>query len=81
MRVLIIVLVIVFLILGALFGALNPETVGYDFLFAHVEARKGTALLIAMLIGWLLGGALCWAGTGLLRRRYASRMHDDGHTT
>ncbi|MEO7150015.1 MAG: LapA family protein [Rhodanobacteraceae bacterium] len=69
MRASIVVLVVAFLILGALFGALNPGIVGYDFLFAHVEAPKGTALLVAILIGWLLGGALCWAGKGLLRRR------------
>lgn len=67
MRLLIVALVIAFLIFGALFGALNPGIVGYDFLFAHVAVSKGTALLIAMLIGWLLGGALCWAGTGLWR--------------
>lgn len=81
MRVLIVVLVVAFLIFGALFGALNPGTVGYDFLFAHVEARKGTALLIAMLIGWPLGGALCGAVTGLLRRRRAPRAHDGGNAT
>ncbi|MEO6967456.1 MAG: DUF1049 domain-containing protein [Rhodanobacteraceae bacterium] len=68
MRALIVVLVIAFLILGALFGALNPEPVGYDFLFARIVVSKGTAFLLAMLFGWLLGGALCWAGTGLRRR-------------
>lgn len=71
MRALIAILVVVFLILGALFDALNPQPVGYDFLFAHFEIPKGTALLIALLIGWLLGGALCWAGTGLIRQRAA----------
>ena len=69
MRALIAVLVVVFLILGVVFGALNPERVGYDFLFVHFRLSKGVALLAALLIGWLLGGALCWAGSGLLRRR------------
>ena len=71
MRVLTLVLVIAFLALGALFGALNPQVVSYDFLFGSVNVSKGTALLLAMLVGWLLGGALCWAGSGLTRKRKA----------
>ena len=74
MRALVVALVIAFLILGALFGALNPQVVSYDFGFADLQVSKGSALLIALLIGWLLGGALCWAGSGLVRqRRQASR--------
>ena len=69
MRALVVALVIAFLILGAVFGALNPQMVGYDFGFAHIQISKGTALLIALLVGWLLGGALCWAGSGLARQR------------
>lgn len=69
MRVLIVVLVIVFLLAGAAFGALNPQAVDYDFLFVHAQVPKGAALLVAMLIGWLLGGALCWAGGGIVRQR------------
>jgi uncharacterized membrane protein YciS (DUF1049 family) len=68
MRALVVVLVIAFLILGAGFGALNPQLVAYDFGFAHLRIPKGSALLIALLIGWLLGGALCWAGSGLARQ-------------
>lgn len=73
MRALIAVLVVVFLLLGVVFGALNPERVDYDFLFAHFRLSKGVALLAALLIGWLLGGSLCWAGSGLLRRRGARK--------
>jgi len=69
MRALVVVLVIAFLILGAVFGALNPQVVAYDFGFAHVQVPKGSALLVALLTGWLLGGALCWAGSGLARQR------------
>lgn len=71
MRVLTLVIVIAFLALGALFGALNPQVVSYDFLFGSIKVSKGTALLLAMLVGWLLGGALCWAGSGLARQRKA----------
>ncbi|HEY3522013.1 MAG TPA: lipopolysaccharide assembly protein LapA domain-containing protein [Rhodanobacteraceae bacterium] len=76
MRALIAILVVLFLILGVVFGALNPQHVRYDFLFAHFEISKGVALLLALLIGWLLGGALCWAGSGLARR--APRESRDG---
>jgi len=69
MRALIVALVIVSLILGALFGALNPQVVSYDLGLAHLQVSKGSALLIALLIGWLLGGALCWAGSGMARQR------------
>lgn len=68
MRALVVVLVIAFLIFGAVFGALNPQVVAYDFGFAQLQAPKGSALLVALLIGWLLGGALCWAGSGLTRQ-------------
>lgn len=82
MRALIVVLVVAFLLFGAAFGALNPQPVAYDFLFARVEVSKGTALLLAMLIGWLAGGALCWAGTGLLRRRgLRARAREQGGRT
>ncbi|MER3546395.1 MAG: DUF1049 domain-containing protein [Rhodanobacteraceae bacterium] len=74
MRALTAILAVAFLILGVVFGALNPQRVTYDFLFAHFEISKGVALLIALLIGWLLGGALCWAGAGFARR--ASRTDD-----
>lgn len=69
MRALVIAVVIAFLILGAMFGALNPQVIDYDFGFAQLRVSKGTALLVALLIGWLLGGALCWAGFGSASRR------------
>lgn len=69
MRALIILLVIAFLLFGAAFGALNPQAVAYDFLFMHADVPKGAALLIAILIGWLLGGAMCLAASGIARQR------------
>ncbi|HEX6612758.1 MAG TPA: LapA family protein [Rhodanobacteraceae bacterium] len=69
MRAVVVVLVIAFLAFGALFGALNPQVVAFDFGFARLQVPKGSALLVALLVGWLLGGALCWAGSGLARRR------------
>ncbi len=80
MRALIAILVVAFLILGVVFGALNPQRVAYDFLFAHFEISKGVALLFALLMGWLLGGALCWAGSGLARRRAPRKSPADERT-
>lgn len=77
MRAFVLVLVIAFLILGAVFGALNPQAVVWDFGFAQLQVPKGISLLIALLIGWLLGGALCWAGSGLARQR---RFPSSGRT-
>lgn len=78
MRALVVVLVIAFLVLGAIFGALNPQVVAYDFGFARLQAPKGSALLIAVLVGWLLGGALCWAGSGLARQhKFGSRSRGE----
>lgn len=73
MRALVVAVVIAFLVLGAMFGALNPQVIDYDFGFAQLQVSKGAALLIALLLGWLLGGALCWARFGSAqRRRFAS---------
>jgi lipopolysaccharide assembly protein A len=77
MRVLIAVVVVASLLLGVVFGALNTQSVRYDFLFAHFEISKGVAALAALLIGWLLGGALCWAGSAPARRRGARKPADD----
>ncbi len=62
-----VVLVLVCLAAGALFAALNPGAVRYDFLFAHIALPRGLAILAALLAGWLLGGAMAWAG--LVRQR------------
>jgi len=70
MRLVLILLVLVFAAGGAIFGALNGETVSYDFYFAALSAPKGAMLIAAVFIGWLLGGALVYFGLVLgLRRR------------
>jgi uncharacterized integral membrane protein len=56
MRLVLILIVIVFLALGALLGALNAERITVDFYFAQLTAPKGALLLTAVAIGWLLGG-------------------------
>ncbi|MDN5923500.1 MAG: DUF1049 domain-containing protein [Xanthomonadales bacterium] len=60
MRVLAILLLLVFAIIGVIFGALNADMVAYDLVFAHVNLPKGAALIAALVLGWILGGVLVW---------------------
>lgn len=70
MRLLIIILVLVFAAVGAIFGALNGERVVYDFYFTTASLPKGGMLIAALLAGWLIGGIVVYVGLVLrLRRR------------
>jgi uncharacterized membrane protein YciS (DUF1049 family) len=70
MRLLIIILVLIFAAVGAIFGALNGERVIYDFYFATASLPKGGMLIAALLVGWLIGGIVVYFGLVLrLRRR------------
>ncbi|MEO7433797.1 MAG: LapA family protein [Dokdonella sp.] len=54
---------------GALFGALNDARVVVDFQFWQWEVPIGAALLVALSIGWLLGGIVAWVGESRRLRR------------
>jgi uncharacterized integral membrane protein len=70
MRFGLILLVLLFAVAGAVFGALNSQTVDLDFYFGSVALAKGGALLFALLAGWLLGGLLVYLSRVVpLRRR------------
>jgi uncharacterized membrane protein YciS (DUF1049 family) len=70
MRLLIILLILLFAAVGAIFGALNGERVVYDFYFTTATLPKGAMLIAAVLIGWLIGGIVVYCGLVLrLRRR------------
>jgi putative membrane protein len=68
MRLILVLLVLAFAAAGAIFGALNSETVAYDFYFATWSVPKGAMLIAAVLLGWLLGGALVYFGLVLCLR-------------
>lgn len=60
MRLLIVLLTLVFAALGAMFGALNSDWIELDFYMLTVSAPKGASLLLALLVGWILGGCMVW---------------------
>ncbi len=77
MRFGLILLVLVFAAFGVLFGALNDEHIALDFYFADAHVPKGAALLLALLVGWLLGGLLVYSGLVLrLRRRVRAQARE-----
>ncbi|MDA3913944.1 LapA family protein [Oleiagrimonas sp.] len=69
MRYLILLLLLVCLALGVVFGALNAELVGLDFGFVRLNLPIGASLLSAVILGWLLGGFTAWWGVNARHRR------------
>jgi len=70
MRLGLILLALLFVAFGAIFGALNGERIVLDFYFSAVSVPKGAALLCALLIGWSVGGLLVYVSqVPRLRRR------------
>lgn len=70
MRFALILTILVFAAFGAMFGALNSQSIAFDFYFMIINAPKGAAFLCALLLGWLSGGLVVYMGLVLrLRRR------------
>ena len=75
MRFGLILLVLLFALLGAAFGALNSQSVELDFYFGSVTLAKGGVLLAALLLGWIAGGLLVFVSLVLPLRRRLRRAH------
>ena len=72
MRLIRLLLALAGLALGAVVGALNRQPVSIDLGFAHLPSNLGVALIVALLLGVLLGGLAISASVVLpLRRRLA----------
>ena len=75
MRFGLILLVLLFALLGAAFGALNSQSVELDFYFGTVALARGGVVLAALLLGWILGGLLVFLSLVLPLRRRLRRAH------
>lgn len=69
MRLGVVILVLLSVVFGATFGALNADPVSFDIYLAHLEMPKGAALLAALLVGWVSGGLIVWLLRVLRLRR------------
>ena len=69
MRLIVMVILLIFIAAGVALGALNADLVGYDLGFVRLQLPKGAALLLALVIGWLLGGLTAWLGVSSRHRR------------
>jgi lipopolysaccharide assembly protein A len=74
MRVVWIVAALLFAAAGAVFGALNGDSVMFDFYAFEVSLPKAAALLAALLLGWLVGGLILWLAVVVPLRRRLSRQ-------
>lgn len=60
MRLGVVILIVLSIVFGASFGALNSERITFDLYFIEFSFPKGAALLAFLLLGWVCGGVLVW---------------------
>lgn len=60
MRLALVIVILAFVVFGAVFGALNAERIVVDFYFWQPSVPKGAVLISAVVLGWLLGGLVAW---------------------
>lgn len=68
MRALKAIIALMFVIAGIVIGALNQQSVAIDLFFFHYQASLSLVLLLCVLAGALLGGALASIGLLLAKR-------------
>ena len=77
MRLLALIILVLFIVVGVIVGALNAELVDYDFAFFQFRWPKGAVLLGALVVGWVLGGLTAWLGVSSAARRARRRARLD----
>jgi uncharacterized integral membrane protein len=58
MRALKAIIALLFVLAGIVIGALNQQSVNIDLFFFHYQAHVGLALILSLLAGVVIGGAL-----------------------
>ncbi|MBP1475748.1 DUF1049 domain-containing protein [Frateuria sp. MAH-13] len=81
MRLIALLILALFIVAGVVVGALNAGPVSYDLAFFQVTMPKGAGVLLALVIGWLLGGLTAWLGMSLRHRRVLRRTRPSNGKT
>ena len=83
MRLIRLIVAIACILLGAIVGALNTQPVLLDFGFASVRASLGLSVLVALLLGVVVGGTILAVGVvaPLRRRLRRAEQARQGSTT
>ena len=81
MRLIALLILAFFVVVGVVVGALNADPVSYDLVFFRLSLPKGAALLAALEIGRLLGGLTAWLGMSLRHRRVLRRVRPSNRKT
>ncbi|HYG05975.1 MAG TPA: lipopolysaccharide assembly protein LapA domain-containing protein [Stenotrophomonas sp.] len=61
MKVFRLLLMLAFLLVGLVIGALNSQPILIDFAFSSIATTTGVAIIVSLLAGVLIGGALVLA--------------------
>jgi uncharacterized integral membrane protein len=81
MRLIFLLLALVCVAAGVLFGALNPQPVEVDFYWFRIDAALGATFLVSALIGVVLGGIAMQLGVVWPLRRRLKRARRELLTT
>ncbi|UGB39365.1 lipopolysaccharide assembly protein LapA domain-containing protein [Frateuria soli] len=81
MRLIALLILAFFVVVGVVVGALNADPVSYDLAFFQLTMPKGAGLLVALVIGWLLGGLTAWLGMSVRHRRVLRRARSSSGKT
>ncbi|KFA27817.1 LapA family protein [Xanthomonas vasicola] len=58
MKVLRLLVMLAFLLVGLIIGAVNSQDITLDFLFSSVHTSSGGAIIVALLVGVLIGAGM-----------------------